>query len=193
MTDVDIAQLCENIFALTIIDNNAVWEVSFGQYHWRVKTIVGAVDICMLLHAMLILEMEKKRRRYNTAVRANDAVNTGTPTATTDIISTLQPASPTATTEEAMQDLVYQLANPPPPPPPPFSDDVDHDANMLEESNRGYQQQHSIQTSLDQLGSDISLIKTQLVKKKPKTTLGDVSDKVDQILQYLKINYESST
>ena len=144
------------------------------------------------LHAMLILEMEKKRRRYNTAVRANDAVNTGTPTATTDIISTLQPASPTATTEEAMQDLVYQLANPPPP-PPPFSDDVDHDANMLEESNRGYQQQHSIQTSLDQLGSDISLIKTQLVKKKPKTTLGDVSDKVDQILQYLKINYESST
>ena len=150
----------------------------------------------MLLHAMLILEMEKKRRRYNTAVRANDAVNTGTPTATTDIISTLQPASPTATTEEAMQDLVYQLANPPPPPPPPpppFSDDVDHDANMLEESNRGYQQQHSIQTSLDQLGSDISLIKTQLVKKKSKTTLGDVSDKVDQILQYLKINYESST
>ena len=136
--------------------------------------------------------MEKKKRRYNTNVRASDAVNTGTPTATTDIISTLQPASPTATTEEAMQDLVYQLANPPPP-PPPFSDVVDHDANMLEESNRGYQQQHSIQTSLEQLGSDISLMKTQLVKKKPKTTLGDVSDKVDQILQYLKINYESST
>ena len=134
----------------------------------------------MLLHAMLILEMEKKRRRYNTAVRANDAVNTGTPTATTDIISALQPASPTATTEEAMQDLVYQLANPPPPPPPPFSDD-------------GYQRQHSIQTSLDQLGNDISLIKTQLVKKKPKTTLADVSDKVDQILQYLKNNYESIT
>ena len=192
MTDVDIAQLCENIIALTIIDNNAVWEVSFGQYHWRVKTIVGAVDICMLLHAMLILEMEKKRRRYNTAVRANDVVNIGTPTATTDIISTLQPASPTAPTEEAMQDLVYQLANPPPL-PPPFPDDVDDDENMLDESNKGYQQQNSIQTSLDQLGSDISLIKTQLVKKKPKTTLGDVSDKVDKILQYLKINYESNT
>ena len=142
---------------------------------------------------MLILEMEKKRRRYNNNnVRSSEADNTGTTTTTTDIISTLQSSSPTATTEEAMQDLVYQLANPPPP-PPPFSDDVDHDANMLEESNRGYQQQHSIQTSLDQLGSDISLIKTQLVKKKSKTTLGDVSDKVDQILQYLKINYESST
>ena len=142
---------------------------------------------------MLILEMEKKRRRYNSNnVRSSEADNTGTTTATTDIISTLQSSSPTATTEEAMQDLVYQLANPPPP-PPPFSDDVDHDANMLEESNSGYQQQHSIQTSLDQLGSDISLIKTQLVKKKSKTTLGDVSDKVDQILQYLKINYESST
>ena len=181
MTDVDIAQLYENIFALTIIDNNAVWELSFGQYHWRVKTIVGAVDICMLLHAMLILEMEKKRRRYNTAVRANDVVNIGTPTATTDIISTLQPASPTAPTEEAMQDLVYQLANPPPL-PPPFPDDVDDDENMLDESNKGYQQQNSIQTSLNQLGNDISLIKTQLVKKKPKTTLGDVSDKVDKIL-----------
>ena len=135
---------------------------------------------------MLILEMEKKRRRYNTDVRASDAVNTGTTTATTDITdittdstSTLQSISPTATTEEAMQDLVYQLANPPPPPPPPFSDD-------------GYQQQQ-IQTSLDQLGNDISLIKTQLVKKKPKTTLADVSDKVDQILQYLKNNYESIT
>ena len=135
---------------------------------------------------MLILEMEKKRRRYNTDVKASDAVNTGTTTATTDITdittdstSTLQSISPTATTEEAMQDLVYQLANPPPPPPPPFSDD-------------GYQQQQ-IQTSLDQLGNDISLIKTQLVKKKPKTTLADVSDKVDQILQYLKNNYESIT
>ena len=135
---------------------------------------------------MLIPEMEKKRRRYNTDVRASDAVNTGTTTATTDITdittdstSTLQSISPTATTEEAMQDLVYQLANPPPPPPPPFSDD-------------GYQQQQ-IQTSLDQLGNDISLIKTQLVKKKPKTTLADVSDKVDQILQYLKNNYESIT
>ena len=130
--------------------------------------------------------MEKKRRRYNTDVKASDAVNTGTTTATTDITdittdstSTLQSISPTATTEEAMQDLVYQLANPPPPPPPPFSDD-------------GYQQQQ-IQTSLDQLGNDISLIKTQLVKKKPKTTLADVSDKVDQILQYLKNNYESIT
>ena len=136
---------------------------------------------------MLILEMEKKRRRYNTDVKASDAVNTGTTTATTDITdittdstSTLQSISPTATTEEAMQDLIYQLANPPPPPPPPFSDD-------------GYQQQHSIQTSLDQLGNDISLIKTQLVKKKPKTTLADVNDKVDQILQYLKNNYESIT
>ena len=135
---------------------------------------------------MLILEMEKKRRRYNTDVRASDAVNTGTTTATTDstdittdITPTLQSISPTATTEEAMQDLVYQLANPPPPPPPPFSDD-------------GYQQQQ-IQTSLDQLGNDISLIKTQLVKKKPKTTLADVNDKVDQILQYLKNNYESIT
>ena len=69
--------------------------------------------------AMLILEMEKKRRRYNTDVRASDAVNTGTTTATTDITdittdstSTLQSISPTATTEEAMQDLVYQLAKP---------------------------------------------------------------------------------
>ena len=140
---------------------------------------------------MLILEMEKKRRRYNTDVRASDAVNTNTTTATSDIVSTLQSSLPTASTEDAMQDLVYQLANPPP--PPPFSADVDDDANLLEESNGGYQQQHSIQTSLDQLGNDISLIKTQLVKKKPKTTLADVSDKVDQILQYLQSNYESST
>ena len=147
---------------------------------------------------MLLLEMEKKRlekkrHRYDTDVRASDAVDTNTTTTTSDILSTLQPSLPTASTEDAMHDLVYQMANPPPPPPPFSAYDVDDDANMLEESNGGYQQQHSmIQTSLDQLGNDISLIKTQLVKKKPKTTLADVSDKVDQILQYLQNNYEST-
>ena len=46
--------------------------------------------------------------------------------------------------------------------------------------------QKSIQTSLNQLGEDISHIKTSLEKKKPKITLVDLNDKLDIILQYLK-------
>ena len=52
----------------------------------------------------------------------------------------------------------------------------------------GMQGQQSIQTSLDQLGSDISLIKSQIVKKKSKMTLVDLNDKLDLIVQFLAKN-----
>jgi len=45
--------------------------------------------------------------------------------------------------------------------------------------------EQTIQSSLVQLGSDISHIKTQLQKKRAKVTLVDVSMKLDQILNYL--------
>ena len=43
-----------------------------------------------------------------------------------------------------------------------------------------------IQHSLDQLGQDISVIKTNLEKKKPKISLSDLNKKLDLILQYLQ-------
>jgi len=45
--------------------------------------------------------------------------------------------------------------------------------------------EQSIQSSLVQLGSDISQIKTQLEKKKAKATLVDVCHKLDWIINYL--------
>ena len=42
-----------------------------------------------------------------------------------------------------------------------------------------------IKHSLDQMGQDIEQIKTNLEKKKPKVTLGDINDKLDQILLLL--------
>ena len=46
-------------------------------------------------------------------------------------------------------------------------------------------EEKSIQTSLDQMGQDISTIKTNLEKKKPKVTLSDLNAKLDIILQYI--------
>ena len=43
----------------------------------------------------------------------------------------------------------------------------------------------SIQASLDQLGQDISEIKRNTDKKKPKVTLSDLNAKLDIILQYI--------
>ena len=43
----------------------------------------------------------------------------------------------------------------------------------------------SIQASLDQLGQDISEIKKNIDKKKPKVTLSDLNAKLDTLLQYI--------
>lgn len=109
---------------------------------------------------------------------------------------TLQPPPPpvttvanTTTVGDALQDLVFQLSNPPASSGSlaSSSSSCPSDVEILEEGGMtDYQQQHAIQTSLDQLGNDISVIKTQLVKKKAKMTLVEVSDKVDQILHHLK-------
>ena len=120
-------------------------------------------------------------------------------------VSTLSPPQPpllppsafTATTTAAtvggaLQDLVFQLSNPSASSgslltqSSSSASSCPSDVEMLGEGVTGYQQQHAIQTSLDQLGTDISVIKTQLEKKKAKMTLVEVSDKVDQILHHLK-------
>ena len=43
----------------------------------------------------------------------------------------------------------------------------------------------SIQSSLHQMGQDISDIKRKIDKKKPKVTLSDLNAKLDTILQYI--------
>ena len=43
----------------------------------------------------------------------------------------------------------------------------------------------SIQSSLHQMGQDISDIKRNIDKKKPKVTLSDLNAKLDTILQYI--------
>ena len=43
----------------------------------------------------------------------------------------------------------------------------------------------SIQSSLDQLGNDITSIKSQLEKKKAKVSLTQINNKLDQILQHV--------
>ena len=50
----------------------------------------------------------------------------------------------------------------------------------------------SIQSSLDQLGNDITVIKSQLEKKKTKVTLVEINNKLDQVLQYI-VNISSSS
>ena len=62
---------------------------------------------------------------------------------------------------------------------------------MAEEGMRGILSQFeipdekSIQASLDQLGQDISEIKKNIDKKKPKVTLSDLNAKLDILLQYI--------
>lgn len=51
----------------------------------------------------------------------------------------------------------------------------------------------SIQSSLDQLGNDITVIKSQLEKKKTKVTLVEINNKLDQVLQYIVTISSSST
>ena len=51
----------------------------------------------------------------------------------------------------------------------------------------------SIQSSLDQLGNDITVIKSQLEKKKTKVTLVEINNKLDQVLQYIFTISSSST
>ena len=46
---------------------------------------------------------------------------------------------------------------------------------------------NTIQTSLNQIGHDISDIKEKIVKKKSKATLADINSKLDLILQYLGV------
>ena len=43
----------------------------------------------------------------------------------------------------------------------------------------------SIQSSLDQLGNDITVIKSQLEKKKTKVSLVEINNKLDQVLEYI--------
>ena len=50
----------------------------------------------------------------------------------------------------------------------------------------------SIQSSLDQLGNDITVNKSQLEKKKTKVTLVEINNKLDQVLQYI-VTISSST
>ena len=47
-------------------------------------------------------------------------------------------------------------------------------------------EESKIQNTLNQLGEDISIIKTNLEKKKPKITLSDISEKLDLIIHYLQ-------
>ena len=122
--------------------------------------------------------MEKTKKRRGAGAAGTGAVSVSTPS--------LPPTPP-----DALQDLVFQLSNPSGPVVDRGSLQLTQpypaDLEVLEEGEAiGHQQQQTIQTSLDQLGNDISVIKTQLEKKKAKMTLVDVSDRVDQILDHLK-------
>ena len=58
---------------------------------------------------------------------------------------------------------------------------------MADDEIHSQSDQKSIQTSLDEIGQDISHIKSNLEKKKPKVTLGDLNAKLDIILQYIGV------
>lgn len=106
-----------------------------------------------------------------------------------NILAALQPPPPEAVTtmEVSLKDFVEQIAN-----PPSYATKATDSTTVevIEQGNRSHEQQqpqqYSIQTSLNQLGNDISMIKTQLVKKKTKATLVDVNNKLDRILHHLK-------
>ena len=129
------------------------------------------------------MEKTKKHRRGAAATTGNVSTS---PTSSPPLLppSAFTATTPTTIVGDALQDLVYQLSN-------PSASSASSCPSDVEVSGggggvAGYQQQHAIQTSLDQLGTDISVIKTQLEKKKAKMTLVEVSDKVDQILHHLK-------
>jgi hypothetical protein len=108
-----------------------------------------------------------------------------------NILAAIQPPPPeaVATMEVSLKDFVEQIAI-----PPTYATKATDSTTVevIEQGNRSHEQQqqqpqqYSIQTSLNQLGNDISLIKTQLVRKKTKATLVDVNNKLDRILHHLK-------
>ena len=120
--------------------------------------------------------MEKSSATNNVA---SDAVLSPTTT-------TLTNAS-TTNVEDAFKDFVHQLSNPTT--VADFDRQVGYGGMTVEQHQQHPHQ--SIQTSLDQLGNDISDIKSSLVKRKTKISLLDVNEKVDQILQFLKDPYSS--
>lgn len=87
----------------------------------------------------------------------------------------------TVIVDNVLQDLGFQL----PEPPESAKSYMKHEQELGQASTE-LEKCQSIQALLDKLGSDISLIKSQLEKKKTKTTLTVVNEKIDQILEYLQ-------
>jgi len=87
---------------------------------------------------------------------------------------------------DPLKDLIFQFSDPPPTSTGPIPS---HQQQLVDYPDTpgvsDTMMENSIQSSLDQLGSDISQIKTQLEKKKAKASLVDVSEKLDQIINYL--------
>ena len=137
--------------------------------------------------------MEKTKQTKRRAVNnGNTAVSGTVLTPTTNAVT--NSSTTTTSVEDAFQDLVQQLSK-------NSTTVADFDqlvgnGDILGSQQQQQQQQHqqhqSLQTCLDQLGNDISVIKTQLEKKKSKASLLDVNEKVDQILQFLKNRYSAA-
>ena len=132
----------------------------------------------LLFPAAVVMEKSKPAKRR--AVGATNNATSGT---------VLTPTTTTASTtsvDDAFKDFVDQLSNP--------ATVADFNRQVGDEGiTAGQHQQQSphqsIQTCLDQLGNDISVIKSNLEKRKTKISLLDVNEKVDQILQFLKDRY----
>ena len=145
-----------------------------------VKTCEQLANNFWLLRVAVMEKMKQAKRRAVDNCNATSGILL-TPT-TTAITNTS-----TTSVDNSFQDLVQQLENPA----------TIRDFNQLAEDGGmtlGYQQpQHQLlQTCLDQLGNDITVIKTQLEKKKPKTLLLDINEKVDEILDFLKNRYSTT-
>ena len=141
--------------------------------------VVGIVIVAVVIVVSLCSKMEKTKKGRR------GGANTGAGTVSTPALQPPLPVSTVANTTtvgDALQDLVFQLSNPSASSGSLLtqsSSSCPSDVEMLGEGGvTEYQQQNAIQTSLDQLGNDISVIKTQLEKKKAKMTLVEVSDKV---------------
>lgn len=133
--------------------------------------------------------MEKTKQTKRRAVNnGNTAVSGTVLTPTTNAVT--NSSTTTTSVEDAFQDLVQQLSK-------NSTTVADFDqlvgnGDILGSQQQQQQQHQSLQTCLDQLGNDISVIKTQLEKKKSKASLLDVNEKVDQILQFLKNRYSAA-
>ena len=136
--------------------------------------------------------MEKTKQTKRRAVNnGNTAVSGTVLTPTTNAVT--NSSTTTTSVEDAFQDLVQQLSK---------NSTTVADFDQLvgngdilgsqQQQHQQHQQHQSLQTCLDQLGNDISVIKTQLEKKKSKASLLDVNEKVDQILQFLKNRYSAA-